>query len=193
MPNSTAAQRNRDPILKVLRTVLPAKGVVLETNSGDGTHAVHLAAALTPLVWQPSDIDLPALEILATKSTGNLKAPLQLDVVSTDWPLDHADAIVSSNMVHIAPWAACEGLLSGAARLLTADGVLFLYGPFFIDGRPAAPSNQAFDASLKQRNPEWGIRNLGTIDAAAASRGLDRTKLIDMPANNFAIVYRKRT
>jgi hypothetical protein len=192
MPHSTAAQRNRDPILKVLRTVLPAKGIVLETNSGDGTHAVHFAAALAPLAWRPSDINANALEILGAKATDNLKPPLRLDVTSTDWPLDHADAVVSVNMIHIAPWAACEGLLSGAARLLPTGGALFLYGPYFIDGRPIAPSNHAFDASLKQRNPEWGIRDLGAIDAAAASRGLDRTELIDMPANNFAVVYRRR-
>lgn len=192
MTSLTPAQRNKEPILAVLRTILPPAGTVLETNSGDGTHAVHFAAALAPLVWRPSDIDPRALDSLATKTSDNLMAPLRLDVTAPDWPLEYADAVVSANMIHIAPWAACEGLLTGAARILPAGGVLFLYGPFFIDGRPTAPSNHAFDASLKQRNPEWGIRNLDAIDTAAAARGLDRTELIDMPANNYSAVYRKR-
>ncbi len=192
MTSLTPAQRNKDPILAVLRTLLPSTGTVLETNSGDGTHAAHFAAALAPLVWRPSDIDARALENLNAITGDNLMAPLRLDVTAPEWPIDHADAIVSANMIHIAPWAACEGLGSGAARILPTGGVLFLYGPYFIDGRPTAPSNHAFDANLKQRNPEWGIRDLGAIDTAAESRGLERTNLIDMPANNFSVVYRKR-
>ena len=193
MTSLTPAQRNKEPILAVLRTVLPSTGTVLETNSGDGIHAAHFAAALAPLTWQPSDIDPSALEMLAAKTGDNLMAPFRLDVTAPEWPIDHADAIVSLNMIHIAPWAACEGLLGGASRILPAGGVVFLYGPYFIEGRPTAPSNHAFDASLKQRNPEWGIRDLGAIDAAAALRGLVRTDLIDMPANNYSVVYRKRS
>jgi hypothetical protein len=192
------AERNKEPILTVLRTTLPETGVVLETNSGRGIHAVHFAAAFPALSWRPSDIDASALDRLRALTGGNLAndnllAPLELDVTQTSWPLQSADAIVSINMIHIAPWAACEGLFAGAARILPQDGVLYLYGPFILDSRPTAPGNLAFDAELRGKNPAWGIRNLDAIDAVAQQNDLVRTETIDMPANNYSLIFRKQT
>jgi hypothetical protein len=193
---SPAVARNRDPILAVLRRVLPASGLVLEIASGSGEHAVHFAAGLPHLTWQPSDHDADALRSIAayraSASLPNLPAPLVLDAASAHWPIDRADAVVSINMIHIAPWAAAEGLMAGAQRLLPAGGVLYLYGPFREDGQHTAPSNAAFDASLKARDPSWGVRDRAEVMALAERHGLVFVERVAMPANNLSLIFRKR-
>ncbi len=192
---AAAAERNRDPILAVLSRVLPAAGTVLEVASGTGQHAAYFAPRLPRLVWQPSDPD-PEMRAsiaawVAGTGAGNLKPPLDLDVLSPSWPVESAAVVVAINMIHIAPWAACEGLLAGAGRLLDGGGILYLYGPFHVDGRATAPSNADFDDSLRRRNPEWGVRDVGDVVAAAAAHGLELSETVDMPANNMSVVLRR--
>jgi SAM-dependent methyltransferase len=192
---SPAVARNRDPILTVLRRILPADGSVLEIASGSGEHAVHFATALPHLRWQPTDLDPQARASIAAYGAAarlpNLLPPLALDAISENWPLAKADAIVSINMIHIAPWKAAEGLMAGAARILTANGVLYLYGPFKEDGRHTAPSNANFDASLKRRNPEWGVRDVGDVYELARRHGITFVERVAMPANNLSLVFRR--
>jgi hypothetical protein len=188
--------RNREPILAVLRRALPARGTVLEVASGTGEHAVYFAAALPHLVWQPSDRELRALRSIAAHRAAaglpNLLPPIELDATAPVWPLARADAIVSINMIHIAPWAATEGLMTGASRLLAPESALVLYGPFKEDGRHTAGSNAAFDASLKAQDPQWGVRDLGDVAALAHRYGLDLVERVAMPANNLSVIFRKR-
>lgn len=192
-----AAARNRDPILAVLRRVLPQRGTVLEIASGTGEHAVHFASGLPHLAWQPTDCSADALRSIAAHRAlvrlPNLLPPLELDAASPQWPLERADAMVSINMIHIAPWAAAEGLISGAQRVLATGGVLFMYGPFAEGGRHTAAGNAAFDADLKARNPEWGVRDLDQVAALAGAHGLDLIERVEMPANNLSLVFRRRT
>ena len=191
-----AAARNRDPILAVLRRVLPAQGMVLEIASGTGEHAVHFAAALPGLTWQPTDRDAVALRSIAARRAlaklPNIELPLELDVTSRDWPVARADAVVAINMIHISPWRSTQGLIEGATRLLAPGGVLFLYGPYMEGGRHTAPSNAAFDADLRARNPAWGVRDLDDVSALAAKHGLDFVERVAMPANNLSVVFRRR-
>lgn len=194
--HAPATERNREPILKVLVGVLPGRGEVLEIASGTGEHAVHFARALPHLTWQPSDADPDALASIAAyreeAQLENLRAPVLLDVMSGGaWGVERADAIVCVNMIHIAPWAACEGLMKGAARLLGPGAPLYLYGPFRFDGGFSAPSNEAFDASLKARDPAWGIRDVGDVTALAAEHGFTREAVIPMPANNHSVIFRR--
>jgi SAM-dependent methyltransferase len=190
-----AVARNRDPILAVLREVLPAAGTVLEIAGGSGEHAVHFAAALPHLVWQPTDPDAEALRSIAAHAERarlpNLLAPLELDATAAVWPLTRADAVVSINMIHIAPWRAAEGLMAGAARLLPPDGPLYLYGPYREHGRHTAPSNAAFDESLKMRDPAWGVRDLDEVVALAGRHGLALQRTVAMPANNLSVIFRR--
>ena len=190
-----AVARNREPILAVLRRVLPASGLVLEVASGSGEHAWFFAAALPHLTWQPSDPDPRAqASIAAFRSAGapaNLLAPLALDASAAEWPVAGAAAVVCINMIHIAPWSASEGLMAGAARILTAVGLLFLYGPYKEDGRHIAPSNAAFDADLRARDPRWGVRDLGEVIALAHRHGLAHQETAAMPANNRSVVFRR--
>ncbi len=192
---AASSERNRDPILAVLKRVLPAAGTVLEVASGTGQHAAYFAPRFPRLIWQPSDPDPEMRASIAAWAAGtgdaNLKPPLDLDVRSASWPVDSADAVVAVNMIHIAPWAACEGLLAGAGRLLDTGGILYLYGPFHVGGRPTAPSNAAFDESLRRRNPEWGVRDVDDVAAAAAAHGLELTETVEMPANNLSVVFRR--
>jgi SAM-dependent methyltransferase len=188
-----AAARNREPILDVLRAHLPASGTALEIASGSGEHAVAFAAAFPTLVWQPSDPD-PANRAsiaawIAAEGTPNLLPPIDLDATADIWPLATADAVVCINMIHIAPWAACLGLLRGAARLLAPGGLLYLYGPFKRDGMHTAPSNEAFDESLRARDPAWGVRDLGEVCQAAEGFALAAT--VAMPANNLSVLFRR--
>ncbi len=187
--------RNREPILEVLRGVLPALGLVLEVASGSGEHAVYFAKALPSLTWQPTDSASDALASIvahrAAASVPNLLQPLELDVTAETWPVAHADAVVCCNMIHIAPWSACAGLIAGAARVLPAGGVLYLYGPYKIDGRHTAPSNEAFDADLRARNPQWGIRDLGDVAALAERHGFGLAETVAMPANNLSVIFRR--
>jgi SAM-dependent methyltransferase len=191
---SPAAARNRDPILSVLREVLPERGTVLEIASGSGEHAVHFAAGLPQIAWQPTDLDASARESIAAHRAAaalpNLLAPLALDVHGWPWPVARADAVVAINMIHIAPWTATEALMAGAARVLPSGGVLFLYGPYREHGVHTAPSNAAFDQSLRARDPAWGVRDLGDVTALAARHGLRFERRIAMPANNLSVVFR---
>jgi hypothetical protein len=191
-----AVARNRDPILAVLRHVLPARGLVLEIASGTGEHAVHFAAALPDILWQPTDQDGMALRSIAAWRTSanlpNVLPPLELDVTSPVWPADRADAVVCINMIHISPWRATEGLMAGAARMLATGGVLYLYGPFMEGGRHTAPSNEAFDSSLRAGDPDWGVRNLDDVCSLAAQHGLDFMERVAMPANNLSVVLARR-
>jgi SAM-dependent methyltransferase len=187
--------RNRDPILAVLKRVLPPRGLVLEVASGSGEHAAHFARSLPALTWQPTDPDPRALASIAVyradAGVANLLAPLHFDATAQPWPVERADALVCINMIHIAPWAVSEALMAGAKRTLPAGGVLYLYGPYQIDGRHTAPSNQEFDAWLRTQNPQWGVRDLGTVTDLAARHGLALAETVPMPANNFSVIFRR--
>jgi len=188
-----AAARNREPILDVLRAHLPASGTALEIASGSGEHAVAFAAAFPSMVWQPSDPD-PANRAsiaawIAAAGTPNLLPPIDLDATTEIWPLATADAVVCINMIHIAPWAACLGLMRGAARLLAPGGLLYLYGPFRRFGAHTAPSNAAFDESLRARDPAWGVRDLDEVREAA--EGFAPPTVVAMPANNLSVLFRR--
>jgi len=193
--HAPATLRNRDAIAAVLRDELPDVGLVLEVASGSGEHVVHFAVTFPALDWQPSDPDPAALASIAAlrgdANLPNLRAPLLIDAASADWPIDAADAILCINMVHISPWSATLGLLASGAQLLAPDAPLILYGPYVEDDVPTAPSNLAFDQSLKDRNPQWGLRTLTDVDRAAADVGLERTRRVAMPANNLMLVYRR--
>jgi SAM-dependent methyltransferase len=194
--NSPAAERNRAPILEVLRQVLPARGRALEIACGTGQHAVHFAAALPRWDWQPTDPDPAALVSTAAWAADtalpNLHAPLQLDVMAVVWPVEGPfDAVFCANLLHISPWPTCAALMQGASRHLLPGGVLVVYGPFLVDGIPSAAGNLAFDTDLRARNPAWGLRNLHDVAAAAASAGFLLTEQVPMPANNLTLVFRR--
>lgn len=190
--SSPSAQRNREPILEVLRRVLPAEGRVLEIAAGTGEHAVHFAGALPGLSWQPTDPDADSRRSIAAwraeVGLPNLLPPLELDV-TREWPVGDIDAIVCINMLHISPWAATEALMAGAGARLSEGGILFVYGPFRRIGVPTAPSNEAFDESLRSRNPAWGLRDLDAVEAEARGRGLILREVVEMPANNLSLVF----
>ena len=192
---SPSVARNRDPILDVLRRCLPRTGMVLEIASGTGEHAVHFAAALPRLTWQPTDCDEQALNSIAAHRAAsrlsNLLTPFVLDVSAPQWPIDHADAIVAINMVHISPWRATQGLISGAGRVLPPGGVLYLYGAYQENGTHTCPSNGAFDEDLRRRNPEWGVRSLEDVIELARAYGLELVERISMPANNLSLIFRR--
>jgi hypothetical protein len=193
--HAPATLRNRAPILEVLRRVLPDSGVLLEVASGSGEHAVHFAAALPGWTFQPTDVDPGALPSIAAwiAETGvaNVRPPLQLDVTAEAWPVGTVDAVFSANMVHIAPPEAALGLMAGAGRHLGAGGVLVVYGPFRIGGEHTAPSNAAFDADLRARDPRWGVRDLEWLQELAAAHGLTFEQRVPMPANNQTLIFRK--
>jgi SAM-dependent methyltransferase len=192
---SAAASRNRDAILAVLRGALPERGLVLEVASGSGQHAAHFAAALPGLTFQPTDRDPAARASIDAwaREAGlpNLRPAAALDCTAGPWPVDWADAVLCFNMIHIAPWAAAEGLIAGAARVLRPGGVLVLYGPFRRAGHVLAPSNAAFDASLTARDPAWGLRSLERVAALAEAAGFAGPEVEPMPANNLTILFRR--
>ncbi|BCZ81530.1 SAM-dependent methyltransferase [Paraburkholderia terrae] len=194
--HAPSAERNREPILAVLERVLPATGTVLEVASGTGQHAIHFAAALPHLVWQPSDLDDEARASIAAwtahSSLANVRPPLALDVRDASWGIEAAAAIVCINMIHISPWASAQALIGGAGRLLGPGGVLFLYGPYRRSGAHTAPTNAAFDEQLRRRNPAWGVRDMEAVVALADAAGFDADEPVEMPANNFSLVFRKR-
>ncbi len=194
--HAAATERNRDPILEVLRGVLPPRGLVLEIASGTGQHVAYFAHALPALRWQPSDPSAAHLESIrawsAASEADNIASPLLLDVQHAPWPVAHADAVLNINMIHIAPWSAAEALFRGAARLLPAAGVLYLYGPFKRGGQHTSPSNERFDERLRGEDPRWGVRDLDELAALATSVGFEPGEIIAMPANNLSLVYRRR-
>lgn len=193
--HAPATERNRDPILAVLREELPKRGNLLEVASGTGEHSVFFAPLFPGLSWQPSDADAESLASVeawrAESGASNLLPPVLLDAASAAWPVERADAILCINMVHISPWAATEGLMRGAGRLFAAGAPLILYGPYRRNGVPTAPSNEAFDASLKARDPEWGLRLLDDVAAEAEANGLELRRVVEMPANNLTVVFRR--
>ena len=190
-----ATERNRDAIVEVLQGVLPQRGLVLEVASGSGEHAVHFARAFPKLLWQPSDPDAEALSSIRSwrdsEGAFNLLPPVELDAAAVGWPIASAEAVVCINMVHISPWSATQGLMAGAGRLLEAGAPLYLYGAYRQEGVPFAPSNEAFDQSLKSRNPEWGVRKLEDVAAEGARHGLQLESVVPMPANNLSVVFRR--
>lgn len=189
---SPSAQRNREPILAALRSRLRPDAHVLEIASGSGEHAVFFARALPEVTFQPSDLDQDARASIDAwvidAALSNLRPSCHLDAAEP-WPDIRADTVLSLNMTHIAPWAATRGLVRGAARILPQAGQLILYGPFLRAGHPTAPSNLAFDADLRARDSAWGIRDLAAIVAEAAE--FDPPEIIDMPANNLMLVFRR--
>lgn len=189
--HAPATLRNRGAIAQCLRGILPPSGLVLEIASGSGEHAAYFAEEFPTIDWQPSDPDPTALVSIAawTEGLANVRAPVMLDAAADSWPVVRAEAVLCINMVHIAPWEATLGLMAGAAKLLASGAPLILYGPYRRAGVPTAESNEAFDQSLKARDPRWGLRDVDAVTAVATGFALDR--LIEMPANNLILVYRR--
>lgn len=196
LPHSPAADRNKEPILAQLRSILGERGAALEIASGTGQHSVWFAAAMPGWTWQPTDFDAGMLPVIVERirqaGVGNVLPPVRLDVTEPDWPFTRKfDAVFCANMLHIAPWATCAGLMSGAARHLAPGGVLVTYGPYFEKDVPTAPSNLAFDESLRARDPLWGIRQLADVVAEAGRHGLALAQRHAMPANNLLLVFER--
>jgi cyclopropane fatty-acyl-phospholipid synthase-like methyltransferase len=193
--HAPAAARNCEPIRAVLERELPASGTVLEIASGSGEHAIYFARAFPHLTWQPSDASEDAVASIAAWRTeaqlSNVCAPIALDVTAT-WPVARADAIVCINLVHISPWAAALALFDGAARLLPAGALLYLYGPYRFGGELAPASNVEFDRWLRERDPAWGVRDVDDLAAAATDVGFALTDTVAMPANNHSLIFRRR-
>ncbi|HSV84693.1 MAG TPA: DUF938 domain-containing protein [Ramlibacter sp.] len=199
LPHSPAADRNKEPILAVLRRILGGRGTALEIASGTGQHAVWFAAALPGWTWQPTEAEVDMLPVIAgwiaEAGLSNVRPPLLLDVMAPRWPTPEApfresfDAIYCANMLHIAPWAACIALMEGAARHLAPGGMLIAYGPYIEEDVPTAPSNLAFDESLRARDPAWGIRRLQDVTAQARRAGLVLKERHTMLANNLLVVF----
>jgi cyclopropane fatty-acyl-phospholipid synthase-like methyltransferase len=195
---SPSTARNREPILTVLQRVLPPDARVLEIASGSGEHAMHIARAMPGVIWQTSDPDREARESIAgwiaAEKLSNVLAPRTIDVRESEWGAEGEapyDAIVAINMIHISPWEATLGLLAGASRLLRSGGVLYTYGPYMRDGRHTAPSNAGFDVSLKARDSSWGVRDVADVAGAASIQELTLEEIVEMPANNLSLVFRR--
>jgi hypothetical protein len=196
---ATAAERNKNPILLALQAHLRHRsGPALEVASGTGQHVLHFAAALPDLVWQPTELAADTMDSIAAWTEGlpNVRPPALLDCARPDtWPsgatAGNHSCVLCINMTHISPWASTEGLLSLAAAALRPGGQLFLYGPFSLDGLPHTAGNVAFDLSLRTRNTEWGYRDVAEVAATAEKRGLKRTHLLEMPADNFMLVFER--
>jgi len=188
--SAPSALRNRDPILAVLRRFLPQHGTVLEIASGTGEHVAHFAKAYPSITFQPSELDRGRRASIDAWShtLANVRPAIALDTTTT-WPPGPFDAVVCINMIHIAPWSAAEGLIRSAAVGLRPGGQLLTYGPYRRDGRHTAPSNADFDADLRARNPEWGIRDLEAVAALAAKAGFAPPEVIEMPANNLMLAF----
>jgi len=194
--SAPAAVRNREPIAQVLGEWLPPSGLVLEIASGTGEHAIYFAERFPDLEWQPSDLHPDALRSIAAwrdaAALPNLRPPLVLDASSPQWPVDAADALLSINMVHISAWASALGLLDGAVRILRSGAPIIFYGPWLRDDIATAPSNLSFDADLRRREPEWGLRRVEDLASAAADRGIALEQARAMPANNLMLLLRRR-
>ena len=198
-----ATQRNREPITRVLTQVLPMEGSILELASGSGEHALYFAPQFAPRLWIPSDPNPLCRDSIRAwqshSSIPNLAPPCAIDVTESLWSVEETPpemaitAMVAINLIHISPWKACEGLLAGANRILPSGGVLYLYGPYRQQGVETAPCNEAFDHSLKTRNPDWGLRSLEAVTETAQRFGLKREQVITMPANNLSVVFHKES
>lgn len=190
-----ATARNREPILAVLERCVPEGARVLEIAAGSGEHACFFAERLPVADWQPSDPDADARASIDAwrehAGASRVLPALDLDVTAPEWPVSRADVVLCINMIHISPWAATVGLLRGASAVVPAGGVLFLYGPFRRFGAHTAPSNAEFDASLRARDPRWGVRDLEEVTQAAAHAGFSLEEIVAMPANNFSLVFRR--
>ena len=190
-----SAERNKDPILEVLRRTLPGRGLVLEVSSGTGQHVVHFAKALPGLAWQPSDPDAELRASIARRireeGLANVEPPVDLDVTRFPWPVQAADAVACINMIHIAPWSATLALFEGAHALLAAGHVLFLYGPYRRFGEHTSQGNEQFDRDLRARNPEWGVRDLEAVSEVAAAFAFTLAEVVEMPANNLSLVFKR--
>ena len=193
---SPSAERNKAPISAVLSQVLPEYGVVLEVGSGTGQHVVEFARAMPNLIWQPSERDADCLRSirawLAVEKLSNVRPPLELDVNVLPWPIDSAAALVCINMIHITPWSATEALFQGSRTLLSAGGLLCLYGPFKRQGQHTSPSNKSFDALLRRQDPEWGVRDIDDASRLADEAGLELRQTHEMPSNNLTLVFARR-
>ena len=193
--NMPAADRNKEAILTVLNEFVPSTGKVLEVASGTGQHIVHFAKVLGDLDWVPSDPDSDFRVSIQTRigheKLGNISSPLDLDVMSRPWPIAKADMVLCSNMIHVAPWEAAQALIKGTEEILTDVGVLFLYGPYRRYGTHTSPSNEAFDAQLRQKNSEWGVRDLESLEQFGQSVGLSLDEVVEMPANNLSLIFRR--
>lgn len=193
--HSGACERNRDPILSVLKRVFPGHGTAVEVAAGTGMHSAWFAPALPGLTWIPTDTSSDALVSIDAwrreTAADNLQPARRLDTRETDWGIDRLDAALCCNMVHISPWGSCVGLFEGVGRLLSPSGTFVTYGPYRFADRPFAPSNEAFDASLRSRDPAWGIRDAAAIEALATGVGLAMAEVVEMPANNHCLVWRR--
>jgi len=192
---TSSAERNKDPILHLLTRVLPPRGVVLEIASGTGQHLIHFAKALSGLTWQPSDSDAELRKSVGLRieeeRLANAKTPIELDVMRHPWPLVAAEAVVCINLIHVAPWSATQALFDGAKTLLPGGHVLFLYGPYRRFGRHTSPSNERFDSDLRAHDPEWGLRDIEDVSEVALARGFVLSEIVEMPANNFSLVFKR--
>jgi hypothetical protein len=197
-----ATQRNREPIIEILLQVLPQSGTILEIASGTGEHAVFFASKLGGCRWLPTDLNPRSRDSIVSwiehQGGDRIYPPLELDVTASVWPVENGAfsgepivAIVNINMIHISPWSACLGLMAGAGRILSIGGILYLYGPFKRGGEHTAPSNAAFDEYLRTENPEWGVRNLDDVVAAANAQNFTLKQVYQMPANNLSVVFER--
>ena len=194
--STPSAERNKGPILEVLARVLPRRGLVLEIASGTGQHVLHFAKALSDLTWQPSDPDAELRESIALRireeQRANVNSPVDLDVTKLPWPVQTADAVVAINMIHVAPWSATLALFQGAKALLSTGHVLFLYGPYRRFGHHTSDSNAQFDLDLRAHSPEWGLRDMEAVLDVAGGAGFELAEIVEMPANNFSLVFKRR-
>src|SRR6267378_1179540 len=202
--DAAAFHRNHEPIWAVLQRFLAGKtGDAVEAGSGTGQHVVHFAKHTPAIIWWPSDLNERHLKSIeawrAHAALPNIRPPLRIDLTDPAWCPAMQDgsgpaellAVFCANVIHIAPWRVAEGLFAGAGRYLRSDGRLFLYGPFKRDGKHTAPSNAAFDKSLRDNNPEWGVRDIGDLEKLAASTGLKLIEIVEMPANNLFLVFER--
>ncbi len=194
--HAPATLRNRDAIVAVLRDILPERGLILEIASGTGEHAVYFGRAFPGLTFQPSDPDPACCQSITAwterEGSSNILPPLQLDAQAPQWDVQNVAAILCINMVHISPWESSIGLFDKAGKLLAPGAPFYLYGPYLRDDIETAPGNLAFERSLKSRNLRWGLRDVADMDALAARNGFTRESLVEMPANNISLVYRKQ-
>ncbi len=193
--DSPAAERNKEPIAAVLARHLPRQGLVLEIASGTGQHALHFARRFPSLDWQPTDPDAANRASIDAWARGaglpNLRAALALDVHRRPWPVATAAVVLCINMVHIAPWSATLALCEGGAERLAPEGLLYLYGPYRVGGRHTAPGNEEFDAALRARDADWGVRDLEAVVDVAQRSGFVLIETVAMPANNQSVVLRR--